>query len=479
MIALSLTILALLSLWIFLFPFTGDGDSVLHYFNARNASRNLAEALSTWSRPGYTIPLSFFAPHGIVVARLFSACITIACAWQTVRLAEDLRLPGAWAAAFMLLFQTPVFALAADTMTEMALALGVVVAVRLWLGGWLVWSGLVVGFLPLFRPEGFFFGAMWGVMVLCTPRIGWGRKGLTLLVMTLGLAAWAILTRINCSDWAMVWGKWSWPLRQGRYLQGPWWYYAARWPDYCGLPLLVLFVRGLWRVGRQREKRWLLVAGAWLLVFGLHSILFWRGWFASYGLVRLLACVAPMTAVICLRGWGAMRETMPGRKRPAWMSGKAALAGFVAVCGLWALGHYCVIDEHYQCFPMIRCARFIRENHLPAPGGKLVCADQIVSAVLDFPPYDPILVDIQTDRDKCWHTLRGLPGGSIVVWDNRQTQNWFVVTTEELKGAGFTELHGESLAGPASAFLGWEAMRYVVLRKDGEMAEEPPRSKGK
>ena len=44
--------------------------------------------------------------------------------------------------------------------------------------------------------------------------------------------------------------------------------------------------------------------GIWvfLLIFTLHTVLWWRGWFGSCGLMRILACVRPITAIVCLQG---------------------------------------------------------------------------------------------------------------------------------------------------------------------------------
>src|SRR3954471_18509000 len=101
---LSAGVFAFLALWVWLFPFTGDGDAVLHYHNARDTFYNIAAGLSAWSRPAFVLPMAPFAHLGMTAARLFGACVTVAVMWQTVRLAEDLQLRAPLAAAFMVLF---------------------------------------------------------------------------------------------------------------------------------------------------------------------------------------------------------------------------------------------------------------------------------------------------------------------------------------------------------------------------------------
>src|SRR5438270_48162 len=127
--------------------------------------------------------------HGITVARLFMAALATAVLWQTIRLAEDLKLPRPYLAGAMVLWQPFAFAVAADTMTEFPMALGLVLAVRCWVNGLRVPSCVIVGFLPAVRPEGFFFGLVWGVMALhelLRTRRGW----LLLPALSGGLVAW-------------------------------------------------------------------------------------------------------------------------------------------------------------------------------------------------------------------------------------------------------------------------------------------------
>jgi hypothetical protein len=169
-LAVCAGILATLMIWVVIWPQTGDGDAITHFLAARDAFHNPTWLMSAWARVGAQLPLLIPAHFGLLPTRWICAVIATLCAWQTIRLADDLKLPHAVLAAPLMIFQPLVFEHAADTMTEVPFALGLVIAIRLfWHRRWLA-SALVISYLPTVRPEGFFLCAMWGILFLGTSR---------------------------------------------------------------------------------------------------------------------------------------------------------------------------------------------------------------------------------------------------------------------------------------------------------------------
>ena len=183
-LAVCAGLLALLMGWAVVFPQTGDGDAIMHYLNAHDSLWQPAKLMGSWARVGAKIPLLIPAQYGVLGARWAAALISIVCAWQTIRLADDLKIRRSILAAAFLLFQPYVFTLAGDTMTELPLALGIVIAIRFWLARRKWASCLVMGYLPTVRPEGFFLCALWAAMVLGREGVGtWRWRGAMLLTL--------------------------------------------------------------------------------------------------------------------------------------------------------------------------------------------------------------------------------------------------------------------------------------------------------
>src|SRR5258706_4070931 len=75
--------------WLLLFPYTDGGDSIAHFRNAIDTAATPVAGLKAWARPGFKLPLSLVAPHGIVAARIFMAGISVFLIWETIGLAMD------------------------------------------------------------------------------------------------------------------------------------------------------------------------------------------------------------------------------------------------------------------------------------------------------------------------------------------------------------------------------------------------------
>lgn len=509
-------LLALLMIWAVIFPQTGDGDAIMHYLNARDGLWEPAKLLGSWARVGAKIPLLIPAQFGILTARSASAIISIVCAWQTIRLAEDLGIKRAWLAGPMLIFQPFVFTLAGDTMTELPLALGIVMAIRLWLARRVWASCFVMGYLPTVRPEGFFLCALWAAMVIGTEYAGpWKKRTAIVLTLGWGTTAWLAACWVvhrNVGYFFTEW--WAWPADSVRiYGHGSFFAYPNRWPLYCGPVLFPLFVLGM--LGRGNGKSFLLVAGAallileltlppgirenvlpwaafflagaiawsvrgeklavcvwvFVLIFTLHSVLWWRGWFGSCGLMRILACVGPITAITCLRGWNVAADRLPGFHRALGVAG-------VAIMGATALGYYLVEPMHQRIFPLQRACEFVTKSGLLANAPKIILGDPMAQVCLHMRPNPRNVVANQCDRAGECKQLWGAPIGSAGLWDNQHAQAWFHVSPADLGTLGYSVLL-EARQRPAIAIEWLEPGNlpreqvYLVVRKDRQ-GEMPP-----
>jgi hypothetical protein len=500
-LALCATLLALLIAWVIVFPQTGDGDAIMHYLNARDGLWKPALLLGSWARVGDKIPLLIPAQLGITAARWTAALISIVCAWQTIRLAEDLKIPNAHLAAFFLIFQPYVFTLAADTMTELPLALGIVIAIRLWMKNRIWASCIVMGYLPTVRPEGFFLCALWGAMVLSRRRLG------PAIALGWGTMAWFIACWIFWGNPSYFFREgWSWPADSLRiYGHGTFFAYVDRWPLYCGPVLLVAFLAGVYAKKRGSRLNRLLLAGlgllvfeliapgpirenilpwaglalaaavawevrqwrfavgvwAFLLIFVLHTVLWWRGWFASCGLMRIMACVAPITAVVCLNGWNLL-----GPRIGPWGRG-VALAAIV----LTAMAYYVVEPRHQRIFSLQRTCDFAAQHDVLSSAPMIIFGDPMAQATLRLPPNPPNILRNDCDRfTECNHLLHA-PIGSTGFWDNQHAQEWFRVSVDDLPALGYTILY-RTESRPRVALEWLEPLSlpreqvYVVIRKD-------------
>jgi Gpi18-like mannosyltransferase len=141
-------------------------DSGYHFLFARWAHRHPQYFISVWARPLFTLLYFPFAQFGYAAAKFLTVIISLGTAWQTFRLARQIKFDRAEMAIPLLFLQPSFFLLSSTVLTETLFALVFVIALRLHLSGRIKAGMIVASLLILVRPEGFFIGVLWGVWVL-------------------------------------------------------------------------------------------------------------------------------------------------------------------------------------------------------------------------------------------------------------------------------------------------------------------------
>jgi hypothetical protein len=342
-------------------------DSGYHFLFARWAHRHPQYFIGVWARPLFTLLYFPFAQFGYAAAKFFTVIISLAAAWQTFRLARQIKFDRAEIAIPLLFLQPSFFLLSSTVLTETLFALAFVIALRLHLSGRIKAGMIVASLLILIRPEGFFIGMLWGLWVLFGAEFGIlpsrnarfeddeGRKQkrqkgqkrqklflaffalfaffasissdlkrafdhftrtpkqalkavLQTLILSTGLILWWLAAYLIMRDPLWIIHDWppDWRPDGKAYGTGPIWWYVALLPLIAGPLLIAPFIAGLWRLLKRRE--FMCGVSAFLVLFVAHSLMFWRGWFGSAGYARYFVCVSPAIALIALAGWNHLAE---------------------------------------------------------------------------------------------------------------------------------------------------------------------------
>jgi len=444
----------LLVLWLWVWPYTGEGDSILHYWNLRTAWINPRLGLTVWARPVYVLLMVIPAHFGLFTVRCFTAFVAVILAWQTMRAADDLRLPNATMAGLLLIFQPLTFALASDTMTEIPMALGLTIALRLWWAKRFAASCLLMSFLPLVRPEGFLLAPVWGLFLLALPRSEeyptWPQRFLIGSSLATGVASLLLISRLLTGEWLFIVSEWSWPLVGST--KGSLWHHVVNWPYYCGWVLLPLFLIGMFAVWKRVM---ILPLTAWAIVFLAHSLMYWTGTFSALGLMRILVSTAPVTALICLFGWNATAKFLRAERWPVLLRhGVAAMLILLAMAT--AMIYYYEEPLHHRFMLAQKAAAFVRQNHLWDEAPRIFATDPIVLVEMEIPtrqymysmtnpemaPFpDWVLVRHFVGREKSVAQMQALPPGAAGVWDDDLGRWWFHILPEEFPTLGYEVLY--------------------------------------
>jgi hypothetical protein len=448
---------------IFLFPGFPEQDSGYHFVMARTAWHQPIYFVDVWARPLYTLVFSGPARLDFRAARFFALAISLLVAWQTWKLAMDLRLERPWLILPLLLAQPTFFELFTDLLTEPLFALVFVAALRLHLGGRIKMGMLAASLLPLARPEGLFLCLLWAGWVLYPRRypgrqVGWLPGVASLPLLATGMMLWWAAAFAITGDSLFLLHNWPTHWRNGIYGHGSILTYSSRTWEFAG-PLLIVFlliglVRLLWL------KKYSSITTAWLLFFLLHSVFRAYGLFGEAGYPRYMVSLAPATAIITLEGWNTIaswKNEWFRRTRP--VIGSFIIAGSLVVSFLYLDSFIWTRD-----FVAIReMLTWFEQNHHAM--SRLVWSN--VGMCIQSNNDLSTAPALSEDRERNLKSLQDAPPHTLVFWDDEIGPKWFGLSAQEIQNTGFQLLRVRHYTLPGMVMRGqpggWQLTRDIEL----------------
>lgn len=434
-------------------------DSGFHFLFARWAWRYHYMFVGVWQRPLYTFFYAFPALISYQAARLFTVAICLAAAWQTWKLAQDLKLERPWLAIPIIFLQPCFFALFADLLTETLFALVFVIALRLHTRGRVKLGMIVASLLIMARPEGFFMGVLWGVWILFDKRVStvfWRRLPWSLL-LSVGAFIWWLAAYIITKDPLFIKNNWPSDWREGAYGYGHFWSYPARLPEMVGGLLVVPFLIGLVLLLKRREH--LTLATSFLLLFLLHTVFWTFGQVGEAGYPRYMVSVAPASALITLIGWNKVAEWLSNySERVRLATATVVLLISAALCVLYQDGtpwprDGWAIKEMHQWF---------REHERPVT--QLIWSHAMMCAVFktDMMKHPFLSGSRETNRKM----LSEAPSGTLIFWDSEIGPKWYNLTDQDFESIGYKRLRSHSYTLTGYLWMDWKGQMMGARNLD-------------
>jgi hypothetical protein len=448
---------------IFLFPGFPEQDSGYHFVMARTAWHQPVYFVDVWARPLYTVAFSGPAWLGFRAARFFALALSLLVAWQTWKLAQDLRLERPWLILPLLLAQPTFFELFTDLLTEPLFALVFVTALRLHLRGRVKMGMLAASLLPLARPEGAFLCLLWAVWVLrgrrqTGRRATWPSGAASLPFLAIGMILWWAGAFALTGDPLFLLHNWPTHWQQGIYGHGSILTYSSRAWEFAGPLLTVFLLIGLLRL--LWLKKYSSVTAAWLLFFLLHSVFRAYGLFGEAGYPRYMVSLAPATAIITLEGWNTIASWKNEWFRRTWpVIGSVIIAGSLVISFLY-LDSFIGTRDFVAIREMLT---WFEQNHHTVR--RLVWSD--VGMCIQTDNDLSTAPALSEDRERNLQALQNAQPQTLVFWDDDIGPKWFGLSTQDIQNAGFQLLRIRRYTLPG-LFLrgepgGWQLTRDIEL----------------
>jgi hypothetical protein len=407
---LLLTVLSFLSE-----GFYGGSDNIAHYFLSRYSFQYPELFFNTWGRPFFTIMSSPFSQFGFMGIKFFNVLQGCLTAYLAFLIARKIGITRPWLAILFTIFTPMYFLMTMTGLTEIQFGLILLLSVFLFLDEKYIVSAIVISFLPISRSEGIVILPIFFIAYLLR------RKLRPIPFLATGFLLFSVAGYFVYHDFFWLLTHSPYPLHHPLYkTQGPLLHFIQSTPEIFGYPLLILFLAGIVIYSYQffRTKKevklqmfleiWLLLIPV-LLLFAVHSVLYWKALFGSMGLIRVITGVLPLAALISLKAFDFIEKTVLQNKYV-----QSGFLGIVLGCIVW--WNFSINTVPVQLHPMEKVVKTSSEwiQQSAFSERKIFFTHNFTPYFLELVPYD----NKKCDLPRGSKLLKVQPEGSLLVWDS-------------------------------------------------------------
>lgn len=286
----------------------GGADDIVHYRFAHYSFQHPGLLLDHWAKPFFTLLASPFAQLGYWGVKLFNLLVGAFTGFILYRLTALLHMRRN-KLILVILFFIPVYTtMLMSGMTEILFASVLTLAAFLFLRKEFVWSAVAISFLPLVRTEGIVIWPWFVVAFL------YRRKWVAIPFILSATIIYSIIGGLYFNDFLWLYTHLPYSGTGDIYGHGDLLHFVRANKSVFGNPITLFFLLGVVAtIFRKRkplnqegnsEAVWdeiFVILAPLLTYYAAHSYVWWKG-ISSYGLVRVMAGVAPLFAFYGLKG---------------------------------------------------------------------------------------------------------------------------------------------------------------------------------
>ncbi|BBE16903.1 hypothetical protein AQPE_1050 [Aquipluma nitroreducens] len=392
----------------------GGADSYSHYRISRYAFKYPHLFLDLWGKPVFNILSSPFSQFGFLGIKIFNAGVALLSAFIAYDIARIYKWHASYMAILMLLFAPIYFIIIPSGLTEPLFGLVLISAVWFFIKDRFIFSAMIISLLPFARNEGFVILPLFLTAYLlkkeyrAIPFLGFG-------FFFFSLIGWAVFHDFF----------WIFPQSQGGGDQGIYgtdslFHFVYSIDNILGIPILIFWLVGFvfstyailknFRKVNNEHYFYLLVVGGFLVYFAAHSVVRWLWEGRSLGLIRVIAGVVPLAALLSMRGMHEVLKKFEHNRRRSLV--------FIFVFGI-IISSYPFFKYPVPIPPggeekLIRVtSEWLKEKDLDKQ--RIFYFDPYLVHLLNFDPYDQSL-SFQGVADKL-QPSNSMNIGNLLVWD--------------------------------------------------------------
>ena len=393
----------------------GGADSYVHFRISRYAFKYPELFLDHWGKPLFTILSSPFSQFGYSGIKVFNILAGLLTAFYSYKIAIELKLRNAYLVIFFVSF-TPIYLIIHLTgLTEILFSLVLVLSVYLLIKERHIAAAIMLSLLPFARAEGLILLPIFMLAFLLD------RKLRALPYMFVGFVVFGFLGWIVLGDFLWYINRFPYTGASSIYGSGDLSFFLMSYEKAVGKSLGSLFVLGgvfalyefVINRGVNKSKTFyavLFLLCLPLLYLALHSVLWWKGIGGSLGLLRVLAGVSPLAAILSLKGINLILDKI----EPYRLIKYSAIIIVLVYVIKTPFNIYTLPWQWGQPEKLVKEAGLWLQNTGHA-NEMIYYYDPFFCHVLELDPFDKSVV--QEKLSNIEHPEEGVAKNSIVLWD--------------------------------------------------------------
>lgn len=306
----ALLFFAISIVWSRLSNYTWDDDAVGRFMNVGDAGNNPYTFLDSWNRPLFSVlfylPIKFFGRMGLVVLMSLLTTISGCLVYKAMEIKGEKR---ASVIVIFLVFQTFLFGISRDAMTEPLASFIFSLGIYFYYKKNFTWFAIVGSLLPLARTETILLMPFWALVLVQS------KKYWHILLLGTGMVLWSLGLFIYSGNFLEIFKE---VLKSGdkknRYTRMEVGHHFLKYVYVVGPIIFYFGVLGFFTSLKKLVKDYFIVAHflVGFLLYVLFSSVMDLG--QSGGALRNLVTIAPLAAILCFYGFRFWVDTVEMKK---------------------------------------------------------------------------------------------------------------------------------------------------------------------
>lgn len=393
-----------------------SGDSINHFLIAKYAFKHPELLLDHWGKPFFTLLASPFAQFGFIGINTFNILCATTTGYIGYLLAQKLELKNAWLAPLFILFVPIYYVTLISGLTEPLFALVLIASICLYAYNKKNAAAIVLSVLPFIRTEGFLLLPILGVLLIKE------KNAKAFLLLGTGTLIYSIIGGIYFNDF--LWILHNNPYKGAKHIygSGSLFHFIDKNEFILGIPLVVLFILGvlflfidLKTTTTAKNELRFLICLSFTVYFIAHSIFWWKGIVGSLGLIRVMAGVTPLAALLALLGFEKTTDWIQNAK----IKMTVTLLISMAIIIMPFKQHAFPRPLGYEDKVVQQACEWVKDEKLT--NNKIYYLYPYVAIFLNLDPFD------KNKCDAIWglpaKEIKNLPSGTLIIWDSHLAAN--------------------------------------------------------